>query len=138
MLPSTMFHKDKNSTAKALSPRSHIMYRYVRVYCCVLVFCFLHWWFFLGPLHVFVSVNHTRIADHQNVTLPASTAPHKAISSAQVAFGIIKPLVAPNHGPHLSASFTFCCMLLTPPAERSLCTYQNTWYSARGAEPLYI
>ena len=47
------------------------------------------------------------------------TTQHRAISSAQVALGIIKSLVAPNHGPLLSAPFTF---FIAP--------------AARGAEPL--
>ena len=51
--------------------------------------------------------NYTRNAD-QNVTNPASTQ-HSVISSAQVALGIIKSLVAPNHGPLLSAPFA--CIL---------------------------
>ena len=38
------------------------------------------------------------------------TAQHRAISSAQVAPGIIQSLVAPNDGP-LSASFISCCIL---------------------------
>ena len=37
------------------------------------------------------------------------TAHHRAISSAQVAVSIIKSLDAPNHGPLLSAPFTFFC-----------------------------
>ena len=36
---------------------------------------------------------------------------HRAISSEQVALGIIKSLVAPNHGPLLSAPFAFSCIL---------------------------
>ena len=40
------------------------------------------------------------------------TAQHRAISSAQVALGITKTRVAPNHGPLLSAPFTFCCIVL--------------------------
>ena len=36
---------------------------------------------------------------------------HRAFSSAQVALGIIISLVAPNHGPLLSAAFTFCIFL---------------------------
>ena len=36
---------------------------------------------------------------------------HRAISSAQVALGITKSLVAPNHGPLLSAPFAFSCVL---------------------------
>ena len=39
------------------------------------------------------------------------TAQHRVTSSAQVALGFIKSLVAPNHGPLISASFTFCCTL---------------------------
>ena len=68
--------------------------------------------------------NYTHTAD-QNVTLPASTqhstaqhstaqhstAQHKPISSAQLALGGIKLLVAPDHGPLLSAFFTFRCIL---------------------------
>ena len=38
------------------------------------------------------------------------TSQHRAISSAQVALGLIKSLVAPNHGLLLSAPFTFRCI----------------------------
>ena len=78
--------------------------------------------------------NSTRTAD-QNVTSSISTqhsAQHRAPinSSAQATLGIINSLVAPNHGPLLSAPFTcFSCILpcaseaggVQPPAEPSPC-----------------
>ena len=39
------------------------------------------------------------------------TAQHRPISSAQVALGTVKSLVATNHGPLISAPFTFSCVL---------------------------
>ena len=63
-------------------------------------------------------------------------------SSAQAALGIINSLVAPNHGPLLSAPFTSMFWLhsslrersgrLTPPADRSTCqNYIYLLYSTR-------
>ena len=62
----------------------------------------------LDPLRDFFFANYTRTPD-QNVKSPTDTqhSTHRAISSAQVALGIIKSLVAPSHGTLLSAPFTF-------------------------------
>ena len=61
----------------------------------------------LGPVRDFFFANYTRIAD-QKVTSPTNTqhSTDRAISSVQVALGTIESLVAPNHGPLLSAPFT--------------------------------
>ena len=65
----------------------------------------------LRPFHIFFPAICTRTAD-QNVASPTDTAQHRAISSAQVATGIIKSQVAP------------CASVVAASA-------------ARGAEPLY-
>ena len=52
------------------------------------------------------------------------TAQHRAVSSAQVALGIIKTLVPPHRGPLLSAPFTSSCTIPCASvacAERSPC-----------------
>ena len=46
----------------------------------------------------------------QHSTAQHSTSQHRAISAAQVALGITKPLNEPNHVPLLSCPFTFCRM----------------------------
>ena len=61
-------------------------------------------------LHVFLSADYyTRMTDQK---FHRQQAQHKAVSSAQVALGIIKSLVAPNHGPLLSVPLTFGCIIL--------------------------
>ena len=65
----------------------------------------------LGPLRGFFFANNNRTPADQNVTSPtystAQTWQLAPLSSAQVALGIIKSLVALNHGPLLPAPFTF-------------------------------
>lgn len=39
------------------------------------------------------------------------TAQRRPIDSAHVALGVFKPIVAPNHGPHISAPFIFRSVL---------------------------
>ena len=80
------------------------------IYVCARLFAFID-----CPPSRFSScffANYTRSAD-QNVISPTSTqhSTGRAISSAQVALGIIKSPVAPNHGPHLSAPFIFSYIL---------------------------
>ena len=58
--------------------------------------------FFLRKLHPFTA--------DQNVHRQQVTAQHRAITSSRTALGIIKSLVAPDHGPLLCAPFTFCCI----------------------------
>ena len=57
-----------------------------------------------------------------------STAQHRAISSAQITLGIIKSLVAPNHGPLLFARSHFVVFFLA--------RAQREESAARGEEPL--
>ena len=57
------------------------------------------WRLFSRKLHPYCRSEHDVANKH--------TAQQRAISSAPVALGIIKSLVAANHGPLLSASFTF-------------------------------
>ena len=80
----------------------------------VVVYYFSFFFFFMylifhGPLFFPPHAKYPRTAD-QNVTPVTkahSTAEHnRAISSAQAAFGIIKSLFAPNHGPLLTAPCT--------------------------------
>ena len=85
----------------------------------------------------FPLANYTRTAD-QNVTSPTDTqhsAQRRATinSSAQAALDTINLLVAPNHGPLLSAPFAYMPKLHSslrersgrrqPPAEQSTCVY---------------
>ena len=92
-------------------------YQVTGTYMCVLVF----WVFSLtafplsDPLRVLFFAIYTRTAD-QNIASPTSTqhSADRAISSAHVAFGIIKSLVTPNHGPILSAPFTFLVEMYLP------------------------
>ena len=67
-----------------------------------------------GSLKKFI-MNHTRTAG-QNVTSPASThhsTTGQSISSAQAALGVIKSLVARNHGPHISAPSHLAAIFLS-------------------------
>ena len=89
-------------------------YHYVRVYS---YFCFFSGGCPLSVLFMFffsfffLKLHRT---GNQNVTSPikhAHSTAQRAISSAQVALGLIKSLVAPNHGPLRSAPFTFTCVL---------------------------
>ena len=132
MLPSSMYHKDRTAQHSALSPESLVL-KYVRVYwyvytaavyCCLLVFL-------LSPLIVLsrssCSFRNLHPCSRSRDIASKHAAHHRAASSAQVALGIIKSLVAPNHGPLLSAPITFCCLLpyasvggvYVPPAEGS-------------------
>ena len=63
----------------------------------------------LSVLFIFFSSSQ-RTADH-NVTSPTSTAQHRASSTAQVVLANIESLIAPNHGPFLSATIAFSCIL---------------------------
>ena len=61
-----------------------------------------------GPLRDFFLENYTRATADQTVTLPTySTAQTGQSAPHKVALGIIKSLVALNHGPLLSAPFSF-------------------------------
>ena len=60
----------------------------------------------LGSLRNFFFANYTRTSADHNVAPPTNST-ENLISSAQVARGIIKSIVALNHGPLLSAPFTF-------------------------------
>ena len=64
----------------------------------------------LGPLRVFFRISHPYCRAEHDIA-NEHTAQHKAISSAQVALGIIKSLVAPNHGPLLAAPSALSCIL---------------------------
>ena len=83
--------------------------------CTMYVFVFLlSSWIVLplGPLHVFfLSQNMPVLCRSERDIADKHTAQHRATGSAPVALDIIKSLVAPNHGPLLSAAFTFCCIL---------------------------
>ena len=81
-----------------------------RWYVCVLVFLLFRRWFcsqcrsssrfILRKLHPYYCRSERDIANIQHST-------DRAISSAKVALGMIKSLVALNRGPLLSAPFTF-------------------------------
>ena len=68
---------------------------YTAVYSSVY---FLHSVSSLGALHVFLSSLITPVMPLRTCHRQQHAALHRAISSAQVTLGIIKPLVAPNHG----------------------------------------
>ena len=61
----------------------------------------------LGPLHLFYFSRkvHPHCRSQRDIA-SKHTSQHRAITFAQVALGIIKSLVAPNHGPLMSAPFT--------------------------------
>ena len=104
----------QRSTAQSALQASYYVPVYTCVYCCVLVF----FAFFINcPLSVLftTSILFRKLhpycrSERYSASKPISQ--HRAISSAQIALGIIKLLVAPNHGPLLSAPFAFCS--LTP------------------------
>ena len=100
-------------------------------------FCTRHLAFFKVdcPLSSPPPENYTRTAD-QNVASSTSTqhsAQHRATiySSAQALLGIINSLVAPNHGPLLSAPVTCLVAFFHGLAKRAASV-------ARVAEPLYL
>ena len=78
--------------------------------CVYSSFCFfvVDFVLYLGPLRDFFFANYTRTTTaDQNVTSPIQHSTDRAISSAKVALGTIKSLVALNHGPLLSAPFKY-------------------------------
>ena len=82
-------------------------YRYVRVHSSFLLFSVIV--LPLGPLDVSPPRKLHPYCGSERDIANKHTAQHRATSSAQVALGIIKSLVAPNHGPLRSAPFTFSC-----------------------------
>ena len=117
MLPSGMYHMDNtaqhSTTQRTQASRRHIItlrniiYRYVHVNCCVRIFL-LSSLIVLSPSSFFLFFRKLRLCCRPELDTASK---HRAISSAQVALGIVKSLVAPNHGPLLSASFIFCSLL---------------------------
>ena len=83
-------------------------YPYVRVYSFS---CFLYLIVLSVLMLLFCSQITPVYRRSQHGIANKHKARHRAMSSAEVALGIIKSLVAPNHGPLLSAPFPFSCML---------------------------
>ena len=110
MLPLSMYHKDRTAQHSALNPQSLTLGVCTCVLRCTRIVAF----FINCPLSILLiyafSLIHPCCRSERDI-VSKRISQHKAISSAQVAIGIVKSLVEPNHGPLISAPFTCCCML---------------------------
>ena len=113
-------------TVPGIMRNTRYQVRYARVYSSLRFFNLIVLSRSSSCVSVFRKLHPYRRSE-RNIT-NRHTAHHRAISSAQIALGIVKSLVAPNHGPLLSAPFTINSLRersgrRQPPAERSLLTY---------------